>query len=265
VPDLPAPIAAAVAGAALGPIDPGRARAEVWRVERDGRVDAVVKRTAPADEADPWAGGAVAEAERLRWLAGRAAVPEVRAVHVDADGAGWLLTGALPGTDATDVAHHGDVERLVAAVGRGLRRFHDEVPVAACPFDTRLEVRLAAARARIAAGRVDPDDFEPLHRGRRPEDLVELVESLHRDDEDLVVVHGDPSLPNVVLGHGEVVGWVDVGRSGVADRYLDLAIVARSVARNVGASAVGPLFDAYGVDWPDVRRIECYTLLDELF
>lgn len=261
----PEPIAAAVSGATLAAVADGRARAAVWRVERDGVVVAYLKRTAPDDEADPWAGGATAEAGRLAWLSGRAPVAEVLVRHVDDAGAGWLLTAALPGSDATDLVHHGDPERLVAALARGLRRWHDELPVDACPFDTRLDVRLAGARQRIAAGRVDADDFEPLHRGRSPEELLAIIESLRPDDEDLVVVHGDPCLPNVLLHRGAVIGWVDVGRSGVADRHLDLAVAARSIARNLGGHAVGPFFDAYGVEWPDVRRIELYTLLDELF
>ena len=48
--------------------------------------------------------------------------------------------------------------------------------------------------------------------------------------DDLVVIHGDPSLPNMILGPGGLSGWVDVGRAGVGSRWCDLMIGATSVA-----------------------------------
>ncbi|HSL58239.1 MAG TPA: APH(3') family aminoglycoside O-phosphotransferase [Acidimicrobiales bacterium] len=265
-PGVPPELAAALAGSTVHPVDDGRARAEVWRVEHPDRGRRYLKRTAPADAADPWEGGTAVEAERLRWLAGRVAVPSVVAHATATDGSGWLLTEALGGADATDPVHHGAPERLVTALAQGLRRFHEALSIDACPFDTRLDVRLAAARQRIAAGRVDADDFDPLHRGQTPDDLLAVIEALRPPgDEDLVVVHGDYSFPNVILDRGEVIGYVDLGRCGVADRYLDLAVAATSIARNLGGHAVGPFFEAYGIEWPDVVKLELYVLLDELF
>ena len=40
--------------------------------------------------------------------------------------------------------------------------------------------------------------------------------------------------------------------------------LARSLAHAVSPEALGPFFDAYGVELPDVRRIDFYVLLDEL-
>jgi len=267
---LPAPVPAVVRrevdGAVLLPVGRERTPGGVWRVLRPGHPDRFVKRTPAPDRADPWAGGVIAEAERLRWLAGRVPVPEVVVCVEGSDGSGWMVTAAAPGSDATDGQHHFDADRLIRALGEGLRRFHDEVPVVGCPFDTRLEVRMAAAAARVAGGRVDVDDLEPIYRGRAPEALLDVLGGLRPGSaEDLVVVHGDYCFPNVLLQQGRVTGYVDLGRCGVADRYVDLAVAARSVAHNMGGHAVGPFFAAYGIDWPDVAKIDFYVLLDEFF
>lgn len=52
----------------------------------------------------------------------------------DADGA-WLVTAAVPGRSAVDPRWLAEPATAAAAVGAGLRRFHDALPVAECPFD----------------------------------------------------------------------------------------------------------------------------------
>lgn len=70
----------------------------------------------------------VGEVERLRWVGRCLPAPEVLATHTDADVC-WIATRALDGTNpvaAEDVAR---AEVVVPALGRGLRRFHDTLPV----------------------------------------------------------------------------------------------------------------------------------------
>src|SRR5437899_2886470 len=49
--------------------------------------------------------------------------------------------------------------------------------------------------------------------------------------EDLVLVHGDSCFPNILLDSKSLAvnGFVDWGHSGIADRYQDLALAARSI------------------------------------
>ena len=69
----------------------------------------------------------------------------------------------------------------------------------------------------------------------------------------------------VVDGSVQQVGFVDVGGCGVSDRYLDLAVAARSLAHHVSPEALGPFFVEYGIDYPDLQKIDFYVLLDEFF
>ena len=88
--------------------------------------------------------------------------------------------------------------------------------------------------------------------------------------EDLVVTHGDPTQPNLLvdLGHAggpAVVAMVDLGRLGVGDRYRDLAITVRSLLMNLGPEVVPPFLDAYGLPHPDLARLEWYALVDDMW
>jgi aminoglycoside phosphotransferase len=88
--------------------------------------------------------------------------------------------------------------------------------------------------------------------------------------EDRVFTHGDFCLPNVLLvsdgaGGLRVSGFVDCGNAGIADRYQDLALCARSIAHNFGQEWVAKLFARCGLDRADESKLAYYQLLDEFF
>jgi aminoglycoside 3'-phosphotransferase II len=140
---------------------------------------------------------------------------------------------------------------------------HD-VPIAECPFDHRLEERIAAAQNRVSGGLVDEADFDNERQGRTATDVLAELLSTLPEAHDLVVTHGDACLPNFMVDGSNFTGFVDCSRLGVSDRYQDLALTARSIARNLGQAWVEPFFREYGVK-PDHRRLAFYSLLDEFF
>ena len=80
----------------------------------------------------------------------------------------------------------------------------------------------------------------------------------------LVVCHGDACAPNTLLdGDGRVVGHVDLGALGLADRWADLAVASWSTCWNYGDGWEQQLLSAYGVE-PDPSRLAYYRLLWDL-
>ena len=81
-----------------------------------------------------------------------------------------------------------------------------------------------------------------------------------------MVGHGDPCLPNVFFDdEGSLTGLIDVDRLGTADRYNDLAIATRSLARHWHPRYAEQFLLDYGVTQPDTSKIAFFRLLDEFF
>lgn len=202
----------------------------------------------------------IAEGERMQWARAYVRVPEVVRCET-IDGVDVLVTRALQGVDATDDAMRAAPESLVPAVARGLRRWHDALPVDACPFDFRLDTALTQVRRRAHSIRVNELHSEHQHLG-----VARAIEKLEKDrlaEVDLVVCHGDYCFPNVLLESGEVTGYVDLGEVGVADRWWDLAVAQWSTTWNVGPGWEDLFLEAYGVA-RDEQRQAYYRLLYDL-
>lgn len=81
-------------------------------------------------------------------------------------------------------------------------------------------------------------------------------------------MNGDYCLPNIIVSNGNLSGFIDWARAGVADRYQDLALAARSPRHNMGPRGhelASLFFQEYGMKHVDFRKLHYYILLDELF
>ena len=174
----------------------------------------------------------------------------------------------LPGTDATDRAHWYDLD------GHGRRRWRPPcgtsttVPIDGCPFDAQpADARCAEAERRVGRRPGGPDDFDPvqpaLHAARAPVGAARgCARARARRARLLPRRLLPPQRP--ARGRGAVTGIVDWGGPGVGDRYLDLALAARSIVANTGSAELAVrFFAAYGIDAPDGRKVDWFVLLDE--
>jgi aminoglycoside phosphotransferase/GNAT superfamily N-acetyltransferase len=204
-----------------------------------------------------------AEARRLEWLNGRLPVPEL-CYYGEADGVEYLLMTAVNGRTAIDPHHKSNLKQLVDLLAEGLQQIH-AIPIEDCPFDQRLLIQMEIARMRLIHDQVDETDFEPEWQGKSPVLLFEELLDSQPDYENLHFTHGDYCLPNVLIDDGQISGFIDWGLAGVADRYRDLALAARSLRHNWGEEWVGRFFDAYGIKRLNKDKLAFYTLLDEFF
>ncbi|WP_199565184.1 APH(3') family aminoglycoside O-phosphotransferase [Spongiactinospora rosea] len=227
-----------------------------WSDEHEGMSGQVMRVTGPAGVFYVKQGPiAVAEHERLRWLKRWAAVPDIVAF----DGQSLVLADvAAPSLESAAPPEIGTL------MGRILRDLH-AIEVGECPFDERLDVRLARADARVREGLVDTGDFDEDHVGLSPRQVHDRLIAERPAEEDLVVAHGDYTPSNVLVPPVGDPVLIDVGGLGVADRYLDLAIVVRDLRDDFGPQAVDDFLAAYGLDALDERKLGYFRLLDEMF
>lgn len=235
----------------------GESRADVFRLRRDNGTDLFLKAEPLVEHAE-----LADEIERLHWLQQQGLPAPVVLDEGQENHHHWLLMSAIPGQD---LASSSDLSaaQIIDILANALRTLH-QIPVAQCPFDHTLELRITVAQAHINAGLIDVTDFDDERLGRSATDVFAELLSTRPTTHDLVVTHGDACLPNFMAADGHFSGFIDCGRLGVSDRYQDLALAARSVERNLGQEWVRPFFERYGVE-PDEQRMAFYCLLDEFF
>lgn len=217
-----------------------------------------------ARRAEAWNARTLArETEVLLWLAGQAPVPAVL-WSGDCGEDLALVMAAAPGTPVSHVGEDPAEAALTAAL-RTLAALH-ALPLGDCPFDQRLAVKLAQAEARLAAGLVDETDFDAQRLGLTAAEVWAQLTPMTPAGEDLVMTHGDASLPNFIWDGGAGTTLIDLGRFGIADRHQDLALFLRSARRNhPHVDAVRLLQAHYPLARLDEARLAFYRLLDEFF
>ncbi len=212
---------------------------------------------------------ACGEARRLDWLSAHGfPAPEVIEVG-DSEAAQWIATAAIGGCSAAGAWSRAQRDRVVDVVADVTRALHS-VPASACPFDRRLAVMLPCARRAVAEQQLDLDDLDPSHQGWTAAELLSKLEATPPPPElDVVVCHGDLCLDNVLVAPGRMspAGLLDAGRLGLADRWVDLAIILRNLAEEVGQwgfdqSHAIRFLRRYGAEF-DAARLDYYRLLDE--
>jgi aminoglycoside phosphotransferase len=236
----------------------GMTATSVFRLERPDEPDRYLKIAARGSEDD-----LRDEVSRLLWLQGRLPVPEVIYWAEDAERQ-YLLISAIPGVVLYDEAVRDQLPAVIQVYAEGLRQIH---AVQACPFDVRLDVKIAHAARRLHTNQIDESDFDDERQGRTAQSAFRELLDTRPTNEDLVFTHGDYCTPNVLMDPGSFAlgGFIDWGRAGIADRYQDLALAARSIEYNFGLAWVEPFFQAYGIPYPDAAKVKFYRLLDEFF
>lgn len=211
----------------------------------------------------------------LEWLDGKLPVPKLIEAETQ-EGYSYLLMSKLPGEMACSSMSLRDIETTIIALAKGLKMLW-KIDVADCPCTNTVNDKIIEARYNIDNDLVDIDDFNPetftTEGFKDVEDLYSFLDK-NRPAEDLVFTHGDYCLPNIFIDGGEVKGFIDIGSGGIADRWQDIALCARSLQFNcVEHAGYGDyndityktmLFDELGIP-PNEEKIRYFTLLDELF
>jgi len=211
------------------------------------------------------------EHELLLWLQGKLPIPEVK-YWAEKDGYAYLLTTEVSGRMTCDCPEDTvakPVEKTIKLLAEGLLMLQ-AVDISDCPFENTLDKKLIYALDNIKNDLVDMDDWNDDNNFNSPMELYEWL-SANKPAEDLYFVHGDYCLPNIFINDKSVTGFIDIGRGGIADRWLDIALCVRSLGYNLRDMEkaerdknVELLFTHLGFE-PDWNKINYYILLDELF
>ena len=209
----------------------------------------------------------------LRWLEDKVPAPRVLETAVQDDWR-WTLMTKISGEMACADSYGADPHRLVRVLADAMKRLW-AVDVSGCPVDQSPKAKLERARAIVEKGQVNMELVDPETFGEKgfpsPAALLSWLEE-NAPDFEPVLTHGDFCLPNVFLDDGKFSGFLDLGRSGVGDKWADIALLWRTLRDNFGGhygDAVpgfhpDELFEALGIE-KDEEKLRYYLLMDELF
>jgi aminoglycoside phosphotransferase len=251
-PRMPDSISALVQGGAFVEIcRTYNAPSRVYRITRTGASTLYLKIGANLRD----------EFYRLLWLDTKLTVPQVE-LFAEQDGIGFLLLGELPGRPADLWEWGKEAGRLVSILGEAVRTIH-HVDSSGCPFDASTSRLLAHAQHVVEGGHVHPSEFSQAYRHLTAAEVLNHTLCLRPLDIPAVFTHGDCCLPNIIITSEGQFGFIDVGMAGVGDPWRDLALMGRSLHRNLGGQWIERFFDGYGTEI-DPRRMEFFAYLDQL-
>jgi streptomycin 3"-kinase len=213
------------------------------------------------------------ERDRNLWLQ-ETAVPSAPVLDWRESAAGaCLVTQAVPGVPASELDAHA-LRASWPSLVETLRALHG-LATDRCPFDRGLGQMMSLAEASVAERRVVVAFLPVAHQGTPPRQILDGIEAelpmrLAQERAELVVCHGDPCLPNILVdpATGKVNGLIDLGRLGTADPYGDIALLLATARETWSDEAMARRADQefteiYGTEL-DLERQEFYLRLDPL-
>lgn len=213
------------------------------------------------------------EIQAMQWLSGQLSVPKI--ISYESKGSNsYLLMTKTKGRMACDKVFMNNPEKLTEILGKALKELW-KVDISNCPLDWTLNKKLQAAEYAVENDLVNIENAEPETFGVNGfTDARELLQWLtkHRPAEELVLSHGDFCLPNIFIAKDDTISFIDLGRTGISDKWCDIALCYRSLKDNYNGRYMTEeypefdpnlLFEKIGIE-PNWEKIQYYTLLDEL-
>ncbi len=212
--------------------------------------------------------------EMMRWMEGKVPVPKVLEVVYEGEWA-YLLMSRMEGEMSCSEKYLERPEELATILAEGMKMLWS-VDISDCPRIRDVDAELCEAAYRVKHRLVDVDNVEPDTFGeggfRDPEHLLQWLRD-NRPTYEPVLSHGDYCLPNVFIKDGRVSGFIDLGDTGVGDKWRDIALCYRSFIHNRDGSFGGKVYEDFDPERlfeklqvePNREKLRWYRLLDELF
>lgn len=214
------------------------------------------------------------EATMMQWLEHKLSVPKLLAHVVEADKS-YILMSKLQGRIACCDEFLSNPDITVKLLADALKMLWN-VDISDCPVSHDLDDTLNEARFRVENGLIDFDSVQPETFSEKgfesPYELLQWLEA-NKPSIEPCMSHGDFCLPNVFLEYNKVCGFIDLGDSGISDKWRDIALCYRSLKNNLNGFYgkrftidFDPdiLFKELGIT-PDRNKLKYWILLDELF
>lgn len=192
------------------------------------------------------------EYERNKWLEGKLNVPKVY-YYKEVNNFQYYLREMKNGISAHKV------ENFATLVGKNLKHIHS-IDITNCPFNNNSVDNLL----KIAISKIDiilPTILE-IYPEMNKESILEFLKNNKPTDN--VLVHGDYSLPNILIDDNGEVSLIDLGDVSISTKYFDLYYLKKSFVRNKKMDFFNDFLESYGLSEIDEKSMKWMDIIDKV-
>ena len=160
------------------------------------------------------------EHRMMEWLKDKLPVPKILCSE-KVDNKNYLLMSKVNGKMLCEKEFLENPNTLVKILAKGLKTLW-KVDITNCPYNNFIDNKLRLAEMRVLNNEFNIEDMElETYYGTKFDSPSHILEWLkdNKPIDELVFSHGDYCLPNIFSEDGEISGFIDLGRSGIADKY----------------------------------------------
>lgn len=191
------------------------------------------------------------EYERIKWLQGKANVPKIY-YYKEVNNTKYLLMekkNGLPIYKTNDFGYK---------IGKILKDFHN-IDIKDCPFiQNSIEELYNKTINNIDI--ILPQIKEDYPDMSKEDIILFLKENIPQDK---VLVHGDYSLPNILIDEQNTISLIDLGEVSISSKYFDFFYLKKSLIRNKKIEELDSILNGYGIDKLDENYMKWISIVDK--
>ena len=192
------------------------------------------------------------EYERNKWLEDKLNVPKVY-YFKELDNYQYYLREKKAGLSAHKI------ENFAPLVGKNLKQLHS-IDITNCPFNNNSVDNLL----KLAIDKIDiilPTILE-IYPEMDKKSLLEFLKN--NKPTDTALVHGDYSLPNILIDDNKEVSLIDLGDVSISTKYFDLYYLRKSFIRNNKMDYFKAFLESYGLSEIDEKAMKWMDIIDKV-
>ena len=193
------------------------------------------------------------EYEKLTWLEGKVRCPKVYYYNETRDSK-ILLREKFEGKPLYEFEHFGE------KLGRVLKEFHS-IPVSSCPFTSEKVENLITRVSDNAEGLLE--GIKEKYPNETKESVIKFMKNTKLVDD--AVIHGDCSLPNILVDDDGELCFIDVADLSISSNYYDLYYLLMSLKMNDKMCEFEDFCKGYGIEDLDKEGLKFVEIVDKTF
>ena len=191
------------------------------------------------------------EYERIKWLQGKCNVPKIY-YYIENKNTKYLLMQKMPGVSAHKT------NDFAFKIGKLLRQIH-EININDCNFTQNSVGKLLDNAIKNID--VIVDQVKESYPEMDKDSIVEFLKN--NIPTDRVLVHGDYSLPNILIDNEGNIGVIDLGDVSISTKYFDFFYLKKSMIRNKQIDKFDELLKGYGIEKLEDKYLKWIEIVDK--